>query len=567
MKLSGIHRIFDNLNCVCLARAVIFFFSLLFFMNAFFALTSADGFPPAQINLFAGKSYYVKLESFSRTSHWAGMIISSNGLSLDETNQPFLSLDLNQPIVTTHYFPGENLNDGFHYYAAMPFNTGFTVSNVHNASFADLEKDGLFNSELYPIFYDNYYQLSDNPKTTFSSAYYDYVNISGHLFQGIALTLEPGTEMVLLKYYTGSDYVPLFVSKLKNQYCANGGNCISQFMLPISNADYSFYILSQLPAVDFEIWIDGVQTDHFSQTALPYLIKTKARYIYEGYAPATNIDVVIGEENGQNLFIPTRLEGYVSLAYSQGTTDAAGEQTFLIAPTVYPDVPDYTIFIARFFQNSLISKKYLTVDSKDELIHQSKPLSPASLYDNAKVSVNEMNQIINFLYKWSSVLQQAYQFNVNYELSTGAVSVTSFPNFGGQLLLKTGAPNLITVTVTSGGFPVPNYFVRIKETSGYLIMNPYNSNIPLDPKEKYKGIVIPTRQQFVVTPTGRPASSSEVELEILDSNYNPLKTITATVNTDLNIDTGGTFYSDDTLKMITNAMNQVLSSLFYSLNH
>ncbi len=553
----------SSLKAVFLVRALFFF---VLFFGFMFNIAFADN-PPAVVDVLAGKSYYVKLESFSRTSHWAGMIIENNGLDLDETNRAFLSLNLSQPIVTTHYFPGDNLNDGFHYYAAMPLDTAFSVDNVYNASFSDLEKDGLFNSQDYPVFYDNYYELSDNPKNTFSSGYYDFVNISGYSFRGIAIDLLPGTKMVLLKYYNGSNYVPLFLSEFKNQYCANDNICVSQFMLPLSSKDYSFYILSKLPAVDFKVWIDNVQTDHFGQTALPYLVKIKAEYIYQGYAPAANIEVVIGEENGQNLFFPSRLDGYVSYAYSRGTTDAVGEETFLIAPTVYPDITNYSIFVARAYGDSLVSKKSLTVDSKDELIYLSKPLSPDSLYDNAKVNVNEMNQIINFLYKWSSVLQQAYQFNVNYELTTGTVSISSFPDFGGQLLLKTGAPNIITVTVTNGGFPVSNYYVRIKETGGYLIMNPYNGNAPLDLKEKYKGILIPTNQQIIVTPTSRPASNSVIELEILDSNYNLLKTVTATINTDLNIDLGGTFYSNDNLKMVTNAMNQVLSSLFYSLNY
>ncbi|MDK2849803.1 MAG: hypothetical protein PWP03_754 [Candidatus Woesearchaeota archaeon] len=551
---------------ISLARALSVFLALVFLLN-FLAIDVFADELPARVNVLAGRSYYVKLESFSRTDHWAGMIIENNGLDLSETNEPFLSLSLTDPIVTTHYFPGDNLNDGVHYYAAMPFYTTFSVNNVYNVSFSDLEKDGLFNSELYPEFYDNYYSFSDNPKITFSSGFYDYVNISGHIFQGIAITLDPGTKMVLLKYYNGSTYVPLFVSELKNQLCANNNICISQFMLPIASKDYSFYILSKLPVVDFDVFIDGVQTDHFSQTALPYVVRVKAYYIYEGNAPAKNIDIVIGEEDGQNLFIPTRLQGYVSLAYSQGQTDDTGEETFLIAPTIYPSSDTYKIFVAYLYGDSIVSRKTLYVDSKDELLYISKPLSPDTLYDNAKISVNEMNQIISFLYKWSSVLQQAYSFNVNYEISTDSVSVSSYPDFGGQLLLKTGAPNIISVTVTNNGFPVSNYFVRIKETGGYLIMNPYNSNVPLDPKVKYKEILIPTGQQFVITPTSRPASNSVVELEILDSNYNLLKTITASINNDLNIDMGGTFYSDDTLKVITNAMNQVLSSLFYSLNN
>lgn len=551
----------------------IFFIKLtLFVLVSFLLIFSANFVSADNVSLFSGNSYYLNLESTFQSLNWAGIKISNDLTPLSESQYPFTSLTLNSPVVIEATFPGYNFKDGEHWYVAKTSSNPseqFNLNYVQNVTPSDLDAYKLFNVSDYPIFYPNYDDISDSPYDTFSSTT-DWLMIGGRNMTAFKITLNTGIDYYVLRYFDGTVLRPLFLVDIADATCFGSYSCVGEFMLPVSPTPYNFYSVNKYVAYTYDVYIDGVQTTSFSQTALPYNVTVLVKNLYTGL-PAPNVSVMIAEDNGQNLFIPFKLTGYVSHAYSVGRADENGWESFLVAPTVYPSIDNYSIFVAVVDSNGLeISPENLYITSKDTLIRQSKPLSPSRLYDNAKASVNAMSQIGSFLFKWSSDLLRAKKFKIVYETTTHTFTTYNYelstfsPN---PILLKSGAPNVITMEVRTSGIPQQDYFGHFKESDGYLIMNPYTDSSPLSQKERYHTESVPITSEFIITPTSLGMVNSTINYEVLDSNMNFVADLELNISSDLNIQSGeGVFYSNDLLKTITNAMNQLLNSLFYALN-
>ncbi len=518
----------------------------------------------ADIDVQAGNAYYAELEGRMNSLHWSGLKVVNNGITLDDSTEPFTSIDSSYPFMMQVSFPGYNLKDEMHYYAAM-LPDEFDLTKVQNVTAGDLSSEGIFDSTQFPTFYPDYYSSNDNPQVTFCCDTAS-VEIGEQNFTAFNIELGGGTDYYLLKYDNSGTSTPLFLHKLEDATCYNNTECVSQFMLPVSPQNFNFYVLNKGKIYEYTTYIDGIETTSFPQTALPYNLTID---VVEGYTGnvAQNLDIVVGEEDGQNIFIPYRLSGYVSEAYSRSTTDSSGRESFLVAPTVYPSRSTYKIFIGVPWRGMISNQEELTVTAKDEIVKQSKPLSPSNLFDNAKVTVNAMNQITSYLYKWASDRQEAYMFDVTYQLQTNTWSITDYVGGTGDLYLKTGAPNVIDVEVRNGIMSASGYTVRMKEQDGYLVMNPYTGSAPLDPKTRYQQHQIPAGSTFIVTPTSLGSRSSTVTLEIIDDSGNVVDDYTADIDDSLDIGSGGISYSNDLLKTVVNAINVVLNSQFYSLNY
>ncbi len=519
---------------------------------------------PGSIITQSGHSYYAQLVTYAPSNNWAGLTITHNLLTLSDSPYPFASLTLSTPVIQAVQFPGYNLKDDNHYYAAM-FPSVFNLNNVQNVSPADLQAGGMFDSSHYPQFYPDYTTINDNPNITFCCNT-TIIPLGGRNFTAFHVQLATNVDYYLLKYLDGGTPTPLFLTEMRDQVCYNSTACVGEFLLPKSTTQYNFYVLSKYPLYNFTVYIDGVQTNTFPQTALPYNLTAYVEDAYTGQ-PGANLDVIVGEDNGLNIFIPYHLSGYVSRAYSIGKTDANGWVSFIVAPTAYPAVPDENIYLGVKIRDDIISgKTVLGIAKKDSLVFQSKPLQPTGLYDNAKASVNAMNQIVSFLFKWSSQLLQAKKFTITYDISTNTFSYYDYQNGTSSILLKTGAPNVITVYLKNGASYLSGY-ARIREQDGYLIMNPVTDSTPLPPKQRVHDQLVPTGVEFIITPTSLGRISSNVTITILDSNKNELATTTLPVDANLNIVSGGVFYNNDYLKTLVNAMNQIVYSLFYALNY
>lgn len=516
----------------------------------------------------SGKTKYLNLETSFFGYNWVGLKVINDGTPLSESQFPFTSISLPNSAILETSFPGYNLKGGEYYYGSM-LSSSFNLMNVKNVTSNDLEANQLFNVSDFPQFYStNYDDISDNPKKTFCCNI-ENVSLGGINHTGFSLVLNNNVKYYVLKYSDGNVTTPLFLSTFENAICYNSTNCVSEFLIPKSPKDYNFYLLGKYESYDYDIWIDGVETSTFSQTALPYNLTVLVKNIYSGL-PVPNVPLLVGEDAGQNLFIPYTLSGYVSEAYAVGQTDTNGYETFLVAPTVYPSITNYDIYLAVLRDEFKISKESLNVNSKDALITQKKSFSPSRLLDNAVASVNAMNQINSFLYTWSSQRVEALKFKIDYNVGAGTFTTYDLQNSlitPHSITAKTGAPNVFTITVSNTGAQSPTSFTaKVKESNGYLIMNPYTDNSPLTQTQRTHLQEVNMNQEFIITPTSLGFVSGNISIDIINSLGNVIGTYNVTVDPSLNIVNSGTYYNNDLLKTIVNAMNQVLDSLYKSLN-
>lgn len=517
------------------------------------------------VGLTAGHSHMATLVAQADTPNWGGIIVTQDFTSLSQRIEPFMAMTLDTPSVYQIDFPGVNLIDGNHYYMAT-FEENFQLPMIRNVSYLDIQEYGMFSSEYAPTFYPNFNIRNDNPNKTFCCEE-AIIPIAGVNFTSFRITLENDVDYYVLKYGDG-DGTPIFLSEIEAQSCYDSTPCTSEFMLPVSpDHPYHFYALNKKTYYLYNITIDDVWTTTIPQTALVYKLWVRV-YNAMTLLPAPNTTVIVGEDKGQNIFIPYRLEGYVSRAYSVGLTDENGEDEFLVAPTVYPSIGNYTLYVGVLIDDMPSSMEELTVTSRDSLIYVSKPIEPSSLYDNAKVSVNAMNQINNYLFKWSSQMLQARQFTLTYNLGTSSYTVSEVGKVGPRnLTLKTGAPNVILVAVLDGGMPQADYSVGVKEQGGYLIMDPYTASEPFTEKTRVHTQTVPSFTEFIVTPTSIGVIQSNITIQILNPDGTVRHEIPALIESSLAVGTGGSYYNNDLMKTIVNAMNSVLNSMFYSLNN
>ena len=530
-----------------IVRRICLFAFLLIFLFSSSILTSADS-----LDFESGNSYYAVLETQSNSENWAGAKIQHNGASLTDSATPFTSFTFSTGSIFTLSFAGNNLKDGFHYYAAMLPNS-FQLANVDNATLADTLENGFFNSIDFPTFYPDY-DSSDSPAITFTGT--GVVTLAEVNYSSITTTIESGITYHALKYFDGAKETVLFLVEIDDVLCYDSTSCVAEFLVPINTNPYNFYALSKLETYDFRVFVDSVETTIIPQTALAYNVTVEATGRLDGLIKP-NVTVAIGEDEGQNIFIPYHLSGYISSAYSVGKTNALGRESWLVAPTVYPTYSDYSIYVGAIRSevggiSGITSRQELSVSSKDSVIQLSKPLTPSLLSDDAKVAVNAMAQIINFAFIWASQDQKAKIHPVTYFGSF----LTSAPEF------KTGAINVIRPNLPSG------HTLRVKEDGGYLLMNPYTGNSPFRQKGRVDYHEIPNNGESVIIPTNLGVISSNITLQVLDSSGLVIAEQNATIDGNLEEPVGGdSFYNNDLLKTIVNQMNAVSNSLFYSLNN
>ncbi len=521
------------------------------------------------IDVAAGQIYYAELNGRMDTLRWTGLRIHHTAVPLSDSKFPFLTgYSASFPGVVTVNFPGYNLNDGKHYYAVM-FADQFDILNVENIQASDLEANGLFSSSNFPTFYPSYYSFSDNPKQTFTVGSLDTVTINGVDFPAYNVTLGNGISYYLLKYnYLGED-IPLFLVRLGDATCVGGDSCKGEFMLPVSNRDYNFFVLSELPLFNFEIKIDSVPTDHFQQTAWAYIFWLRATDFYSGLPAPVGTNIFVREQNGNDLFIPFKLAGYDSEATTIGQTDTNGEVNFIIAPTIYPPIQNYNITVGAIVDGVETSETDLYVDKFSPMDYTSKPLAPATLYDNVKRAVNGLDSISNTLFTWQnppSGSSHTKDFTIVYDTIYNNFTIAQTGWTGSDL--RTGAPNKIILNVESGGIPQSGYMVEVKESDGYLVSSPYTSSTPFDSTTRTNEELIPQSTTFIITPTNYGSINSQVTLAILDSGGNYINNVTLTIDSNLERQSGeGVVFSDDDLKKGINSIDQVIKSLFTTLNY
>lgn len=509
------------------------------------------------IEVESGHIYNAYLNVVASTQYWAGVMGTTTVAILPESQYSFTNINLFDNEVHAWNFPGSNLKDGKHYYAAMPINVAFDAESVRNTTLSDLQTEGLFNSTEYPDFYPNYNDKSDNPEETFCCTQ-DYINLSAISFQAYKLTLNSNSSYYLLKYlYEGSEY-PLYIVPIENYECCDENPCNYQFILP-SGKTYYFYVLSKFPAYQIDVKIDGVMTSTFDKTGLPYEVQLELSNIYTS-DPPTNLTTGIFERQGSNLFAQKLSLSDITESRVTAQTNSSGVADFVISPTKYTAFNNYgySLFVAVVDGDSLYSIKNLSIQDSDSWPQEKKNLIPISLADNMRSTVTSLIQLSDYFYRWTSA-SKGIDVSLTY-YTNGTVKST--PN-----TLRTGAPNKVNFYLRDGaGNPVNGYAV-VKETEGFLVLSPVISPINFsDNTRESRKYNVNTDTAVILVPTSYGSEvDSNITFDIYLSDETYLDTTSFYVNETLREPTvSDPFLNDEDLNSLLTATIQAINSLKYS---
>ena len=518
-------------------------------------------------NISVKAGYITKANLYSEIStwRWGGIIGYVTPGTLPESPDPFLQHSITAGVIDMINVSASNLKDGKHYFAALPYDTALTinVSKMRNITENDLEEFGIFNATNFPIFHPNYYQNSDNPKTTFC-CYNETILISGKPFTAFRIVLKNNVRYYLLKYQFNDSYaLPLFLVNISDYTCYDSSTCQFEFMLP-ADKTYQLYVLSKEPAYDIKVFVDGVETTDIPNTGLPYNITTVVYDIYT-QIPVPNKTIVVFEDNGNNIFSPLPIISTTSRVMAYTESDSKGRVQFIISPT--PTLQEAGIYSLKV---GILSTKDIITNQKTlnildmELKGGKKYISPTELLDNSKATVVYMIQLEDSVYNWAQQ-RKANKYTIFVDTS-GSYTIRNESDelYYSSASIQTGAVNYISVILRSGGVDVPGYVVP-EETAGFIVMNPtYNPPVVGPKNHTHKVFYIPTGTGFVIAPTKMGPANSEVKLYVYDSNYYLVATIPLYIDKSTTITGNAVFYQNDDMQAKIVKTIQVINTLYYA---
>ena len=127
------------------------------FIAAFVFIPAFADFVTEAGNIFTGK-----VEATQDTLRWVSITMTSNGLDTTPSSAPFRTATFDTPGTFTSPSPGNNLNDGDHYYL-VTHASSFNPFLISNTTSADLAANQMFSSTLFSTFYPDYATLQDRP--------------------------------------------------------------------------------------------------------------------------------------------------------------------------------------------------------------------------------------------------------------------------------------------------------------------------------------------------------------------------------------------------------------------
>ncbi len=502
-----------------------------------------------QVDLRSAFVYYSNITGRQQTYMWGAIIGNLNSVPYDFTTYAMDRVAVPSGNIYVDDMPGGGIVKNKYNLISLRRNISFNIYNVTNTSSSDLMPGILFPTSMYGG--------SDAPNNTFSCAIPREFNISGVTFEGCYIDIAQNSVMGLLKYCTSS-CEPLYIVDLKSAgySCYNSTSCDYQFMVPTNTTHpYYFYYVSKFPEYNITAWIDSVESWTMSQTAQPYIVDLRVTNIYTG-EPAANVSVAIGEYEGNNIFVPLRSAGFVSKGMSIGLTDSDGNISYVVSPSQYPEITDYSLFAAVLEEDEPTKFFNFSITNSLSIEYNKKSLSPSELSDNAKVAVNAMNQIVNSLYIWA---------NNEVEAKTMTTVVYTNGTVTSNLTIQTGAPNRIMINLKNTDGSTNLGTVTISEDEGYLVFSPVYHSSSLSNVSHKHYFSESTGTYFIITPTSYGVVDSNVTFEIYDSSHSYVTSIDAVIDSNLE-PRSGSFYNNDELKVIINAMASVINSLYYALN-
>ncbi len=445
-----------------------YLFMFAFFLPLLYAQVTTEGGNVTQVDL--------NVTEFP-TSRWAGIV---GWMNHSATPNPDLSLhDVNipSPGIYTAWPKGN-------YYDLPLVVTRLTVKpnigNLQTPLPSDFLEYGIFWN--FTVFNGWNFSILDSPNATLCNpCTYTSCEIQYLALPCVYINLSQDFQMKVLKFNNGTTVEPVFICNISNGTGYNGTVFEFEYLVPAKEV-YSFYIYPQ--ECNITVYVDGVQTTVFPNTANVYDLRAVVRY--KNLSVAQNATVYLVEENGRNILLPILIYGKKYEEISAMKTNSSGEVRYAAAPTRYniPDPYGYKLYLLSLdpycIQNltiadySSISPRYRT------------SLISGDYSSQVKSSVQNMNGLASTVTKWISA-QKTKAHYINATTSGDANTST----------LKVGAPNRINITLRDGANIVEGE-LKINDEDGYVIVAPlqpdkifYSNNATFSTFEEFT--VIPTR--------------------------------------------------------------------------
>lgn len=436
------------------------------------------------VDIEGGNVSYTDLGGQELTHYWSGIVGWMDPLSPADPSIAISNQTVGPPdTFYTNYPNGTYYNEPM-IVVSNRISTKPYLSHIYSPVASDFNSTGMFS--IFSAFSGlNFSTFSDSPLRTFAdpfvtapcqvgSATYScaYVYLTNHSFLGV------------LKFDNGTHVEPVFVTNISSVLGYNSTYFDFQYMVPKED-HYFFYVYPD--ECEITVWIDGVQTDVFPKTGVPYDVEFLVTY-ENSTSPINHANLQVVEANGRNILYPNLYAGRTYSGMGVMETDSSGNAVFALSPTRY-NVPDSYGYEAYAEVTSpaycRINFSIATYDSLSPTYRTS--LVNPSYESQVKSSVQNMNQLATTASSW--IYAGKYR--------DASINVTTLGAITGSPTLKAGAPNMFNITVTNGGVPVTAN-LTVQETDGLIIFVPlqpdkslYNNTGPFQSNETF--ILIPTR--------------------------------------------------------------------------
>jgi len=459
-------------------------FRLLFFLIAIACYSAfAQGVPSE-----GGNVTLINLSVYQPTQYWGGIVGILNGSPIIDLNT-YVSM---QNVSNASIFYNEPNGSYAVFYnismvlTRLPFKPN--VSQIFSPTQDDFNETGMFSNFSVFSGMTNYSAYPDSPYNTFAPFLTTTCYIYQTAFPCYYIILKNNTIMGILKFSNGTHEEPLFVNVIQNLQGYNGSYFHFEYLVPALEK-YYFYIYGQKEC-NITVWIDDVQTTTFPQTGVPYKVVAQARD--ENGNTIENVTMYAVESNGRNIFYPIIEAANKFFGKRSAKTNASGMATFVLTPTRYniPDSYNYEAYI-EVSDGSFYCRKNLSIANYASLT----PIYRTSLVNNDYASqVKSSTQNMNSLAKIASI----WVTNKKIREKNITVYTNGTVEHDPSVLLKSGAPNLINITVkdnTTGD--VVNATLDFSENDGLIIFVPLQPDKDLYTNEK----IFYSNQTIVLIPT------------------------------------------------------------------
>jgi hypothetical protein len=222
-------------------------FSKPFLILLIFLVASISG-SGYEVELQSGEVKQDNISSQELSGKWIGISGNSTRFSqgVSDTKVGELTFDNSQAgeVVETDL---KGLSGGGYYLALTPYIEEVKVSELSELDSGDLQKNGIFREEDFPVFYPDYENITDTPDETFTG--HDSVMLENQHFNASEAVLSSGIELYLLKYSSNGTDMPVFVAPIDGKKfgsggyssCYDGGACGFEFILPRVDAEDNPY--------------------------------------------------------------------------------------------------------------------------------------------------------------------------------------------------------------------------------------------------------------------------------------------------------------------------------------